>query len=68
MEATEDVGEDILWKVDEGGAVNTKTFTSWVAVQQKEDAVVMKGARLWREEREAADKKPKHTPHEGELK
>ena len=51
--------------VDEGGAVNTKAFTSWVAVQQKEDAVVMKGARLWRVEREAADKKPKHTPHGG---
>ena len=42
--------------VDDGGAVNTKSFTSWVAAQQKDDAVVMKGARLWREEREASDK------------
>ena len=51
--------------IDEGGAVNTKSFQGWVATQQKEDAVVMKGARMLREERDAEDKRSKAAPAGG---
>ena len=51
--------------VDGGGAVQTKTFTGWVAQQQKEDAVVMKGARMLREERESDDQRKKTAPQGG---
>ena len=51
--------------IDEGGAVSTKSFQGWVATQQKEDAVVMKGARMLREERDAEDKRSKAAPAGG---
>lgn len=42
--------------VGEAGSIQMRTFGDWVAQQQKTKAQVLKGARLWREEKTAAAK------------
>lgn len=45
--------------VDEAGSIQARTFGDWVSQQQKTEAQVLKGARLWREEKVAATKAQK---------
>ena len=42
--------------IDESGAVQVRRFEKWLAEAQKDEAIVLKGGRLWREE-VAADAK-----------